>query len=71
LKVLSQFLPVPADALTREFAEGATPVEVCARTIRALLVLGARHFYVSNLPPTQAAATLHAILDKAGVLSNR
>ncbi len=36
LEMLSQFLPVPVEALQREFAEGATPVDVCARTIRSL-----------------------------------
>jgi hypothetical protein len=67
LEMLSQFLPVPVDALKAEFAQGATPVEVCARTIRALLDLGARHFYVSNLPTKKTSATLNAILDGAGV----
>ena len=36
LEMLSQFLPVPVDALKQEFAEGATPIDVCARTIRFL-----------------------------------
>ncbi len=67
LEMLSQFLPVPVDRLTQEFAAGATPVDVCARTIRALIDLGAKHFYVSNLPARKTAATLTAILDKAGV----
>ena len=69
LKTLSQFLPVPVDGLSAEFAAGATPVDVCARTIRTLLDLGARHFYVSNLPLVGTAQTLNAILDKAGVLA--
>ncbi len=67
LEMLSQFLPVPLAALQAEFAAGATPVEVCARTIRSLIDMGARHFYVSNLPTKKTAATLNAILDKAGV----
>jgi 5,10-methylenetetrahydrofolate reductase len=62
LQTLSQFLPVPIEGLMRDFAGGATPVEVCARTIRALKQLGARHFYVSNLPLSKADATLEAIL---------
>jgi hypothetical protein len=70
LEMLSQFLPVPVEALKQEFAEGATPIDVCARTIRFLVDLGARHFYVSNLPATKTAATLNTILDKAGVLAN-
>lgn len=68
LQILSQFLPVPVDELTKEFAAGDTPIDICARTIRTLLDLGARHFYVSNLPARKTAATLNAILDRAGVL---
>lgn len=63
LEMLSQFLPVPVDALRDEFAAGATPVEVCARTVRTLIELGARHFYLSNLPLKSAASTLNAILE--------
>ena len=37
LEMLSQFLPVPVEALKQEFAAGATPVDVCARTIRSLI----------------------------------
>jgi 5,10-methylenetetrahydrofolate reductase len=69
LSELSRFLPVPADELRAEFAAGATPVEVCARTIRALLDLGVRHFYVSNLPLRRTAQTLNAILDTAKITS--
>lgn len=67
LATLKQFLPVPVEDLTAEFAAGATPVDVCARTIRTLLDLGAKHFYVSNLPLRRTAQTLNAILEKAGV----
>ena len=70
LQMLNQFLPVPVDALLSEFAGGATPIDVCARTIRALADLGAHHIYVSNLPINKTAATLNAILDKAGVTLN-
>ena len=62
LRTLSQFLPVPVDALIDEFAGGATPVAVAARTIRSLRQLGARHFYVSNLPLARAEQTLDAII---------
>jgi 5,10-methylenetetrahydrofolate reductase len=65
LQVLSQFLPVPVDAISREFADGATPVDVCARTIRAMLDIGVRHFYVSNLPLARADSTLAAIMERA------
>jgi len=70
LEMLSQFLPVPVEALKQELAQGATPIDVCARTIRFLIDMGARHFYVSNLPAKKTAATLNTILDKAGVLAN-
>jgi 5,10-methylenetetrahydrofolate reductase len=71
LSTLRQFLPVPVEALGAEFAAGATPVEVCARTIRSVLDLGGRHVYISNLPLRRTAQTLAAILDTAGVLAAR
>ena len=67
LETLAQFLPVPIEPLTAEFAAGATPVEVCARTLRAMMDIGVRHFYISNLPIGRAAATLAAILERVGV----
>ncbi len=65
LKLLGEFLPVPAEELTREFAGGATPDEVCARSIRELSAAGVRHFYISNLPVGRAAATLQRVLASA------
>lgn len=62
LETLRRFLPVPVDDLTREFAAGATPEDVCARSIRALLDAGARNIYVSNLPIGRAASTLQRIV---------
>jgi 5,10-methylenetetrahydrofolate reductase len=67
LRALQGFLPVPAEALTREFEAGATAEEICARTIRTLSSAGARHFYISNLPIGRAPTVLSAILEKAGV----
>lgn len=67
LKILREFMPVPVEALTAEFAAGANPVDVCARTVRALLDEGARAIYISNLPLSKTAATLTAILERAGV----
>jgi hypothetical protein len=69
LEMLSEFLPVPVEELTREFAAGATPIDVCARTIRCLIDAGAKHFYLSNLPAKKTAATLNTILEKAGVIT--
>jgi hypothetical protein len=62
LETLRDFLPVPVDALRAEFAEGASPDSVCARSIRELTASGVRHFYVSNLPIGRAASTLERIL---------
>ena len=67
LQVLREFLPVPVEQLIAEFETGATPVDVCARTIRAMLDIGVRHFYISNLPLGKASATLHAIMERVGV----
>jgi hypothetical protein len=67
LEALRRFLPVPIEALTREFAAGATPEDVCARTIRSLMDAGARHFYISNLPIARAQQALATILEKVGV----
>jgi hypothetical protein len=62
LERLGRYFPVPADALTREFEAGASPQEVCARSIRALRDAGARHLYLSNLPVRRAARTLEEIV---------
>jgi hypothetical protein len=67
LSALNSFLPVPAEGLTREFAAGATPEQVCARSLRALLDAGARHFYISNLPIGRAQSVLGSILEQAGL----
>jgi 5,10-methylenetetrahydrofolate reductase len=64
LEILNQFVPVPIGQLIREFESGATPVEICGRTIAALKREGVRHFYVSNLPAQNTAETLDAILER-------
>ncbi len=61
LDTFRQVLPVPADGLARDFAAGATPEEVCAKTIRLLRDLGVRNVYVSNLPVGRSRATLEKI----------
>jgi hypothetical protein len=70
LQILKQFMPVPVDALLAEFASGATPIDVCARSIHAMLDAGVRHFYVSNLPLMGAATTLSAIMGRVEALRN-
>jgi 5,10-methylenetetrahydrofolate reductase len=67
LAALQGFLPVPAEGLTREFGAGASPEEVCARTIRTLLDVGAKHFYISNLPVGRAQHVLANVLERVGV----
>ena len=67
LKILGDFMPVPTEALAAEFAAGDTPVDICARSIRALVEEGVRAFYISNLPLVRTQATLQAILDAAGL----
>ncbi len=63
LEALRRFLPVPVEALSDEFAAGATPEEVCARTIAMLQAAGVRHYYVSNLPVGRARQTLGRIME--------
>jgi hypothetical protein len=60
---LGAFFPVPAAELTREFESGATPEQVCARTIRELRAVGADKIYVSNLGGRDAAVRLERILE--------
>lgn len=62
LAVLRDFIPVPEAGLAAEFAAGATPEQVCARTIEGMRRLGARRFYISNLPLRRTHETLAAIL---------
>jgi hypothetical protein len=69
LSMLSQFLPVPVEDLVREFGDTPEPIEVCARTLRAMIAIGARHFYISNLPVGRASQTLAAILARVGARS--
>jgi hypothetical protein len=49
LAQLGRFFPVPAEGITRDFAAGLSPEEVCARTVRALREIGVEKVYVSNL----------------------
>jgi len=61
LATLSRFMPVPAEAIAREFADGLTADDICARTIRALRDLGITRVYVSNLRSDDAPERLAAI----------
>jgi 5,10-methylenetetrahydrofolate reductase len=67
IAALRSFLPVPAEGLTREFGEGTTADEICARSIRSLIDAGVRNFYISNLPVSRAETTLRRILERASL----
>ncbi|HLG55747.1 MAG TPA: hypothetical protein VI485_10480 [Vicinamibacterales bacterium] len=64
LAALSAFMPVPVQGLIDEFAAGATPTDICVRTIRAMMSLGVRHFCICNLPMQDASGTLAAIRER-------
>ncbi len=61
LERLSQFFPVPAEPLMREFESGATPEEVCARSVVALRRMGVDKIYLCNLGGRRAAQRYHRI----------
>lgn len=63
LSTLSQFFPVPTEALVAEFEAGSTADEICARSIRELRAVGAQKIYVSNLGERGAGRRLKRILD--------
>jgi hypothetical protein len=62
LRVLKDFLPVPAEGLTADFASGLSPEAVCAKTITVLRAAGVKHFYLSNLPLGRAPKVLAEIM---------
>ncbi len=59
---LNDYFPVPERELTEEFRSGASPEEICARTIRALRSVGADKIYVSNLGYRRVESKLAGIL---------
>lgn len=63
---LAEFLPVPAEGLTRDFAAGRTPEDICAETVRRLRTLGIERIYLSNLGVRGAAERYERIRDAAG-----
>jgi hypothetical protein len=60
---LSDFFPVPAAELTREFEAGLTPEEICAKTVRALRDVGADKVYLSNLGFDQVEMQYRRIME--------
>jgi 5,10-methylenetetrahydrofolate reductase len=63
LERLSEFFPVPAAELTREFDAGMTPEEICAKTVRTLRDAGADKVYLSNLGFQQVEARYRKIME--------
>jgi hypothetical protein len=63
LRQLSDFLPVPAEGITREFEQGLSAEEICARSIRALHEAGVDKVYVSNLGLDHPAARYRRIVE--------
>jgi 5,10-methylenetetrahydrofolate reductase len=66
LDALRHFLPVPRSGLVAEFGAGATAADICGRSLRSMMGLGVRHFYISNLPLIGASTVLAAILGGRG-----
>jgi 5,10-methylenetetrahydrofolate reductase len=59
--MLSKFIPIPTEELTRDFAANIRPEEICARSVHALLQRSVRNVYISNLPMPAAAETFSRI----------
>jgi len=59
--MLSQFIPVPAEELTRDFSADVHPTEICSRSIHALLQRDVKNIYISNLPMATATETFARI----------
>ena len=58
LGMLSSFFPVPIEDLKQDFAANASPDEICARSVHALLQRGVKNVYISNLPMSTAVQVL-------------
>lgn len=63
---LAEFLPVPAEGITRDFAAGRSAEEICAETIRRLRDVGAERVYVSNLGVSGAGERYRRLLTVVG-----
>jgi hypothetical protein len=62
LRRLSSFFPVPVDGVAREFDEGVSPEEHCARSIIALRKAGVHSTYVCNLGARDAGRRFERIM---------
>jgi hypothetical protein len=63
LTKLADFFPVPAAELTREFASGMSPEEICAKSVRMLREVGVEKVYLSNLGVQQVEARYRKIIE--------
>ena len=63
LAKLADFFPVPAAELTREFASGMSPEEICAKSVRMLREVGVEKVYLSNLGVQQVEARYRKIIE--------
>jgi hypothetical protein len=63
LTKLSDFFPVPAAELTREFEAGMSPEEICATSVRTLREVGADKVYLSNLGFQQVESRYRKIVE--------
>ncbi|MCH7874020.1 MAG: hypothetical protein IH965_01825 [Gemmatimonadetes bacterium] len=63
---LSQFLPVPAEGIAKDFDAGLRAEEICAMTINALRGVGIAKVYVSNLGFRGAARRYQGIMEMLG-----
>jgi hypothetical protein len=63
LAKLSEYFPVPAVELTREFDAGLTPEEICGKSIRMLREVGADKVYLSNLGFQQVDTRYRRIIE--------
>ena len=63
LETLARFLPVPVEAIVREFESGLSAEEICARSVRDLRRIGASKVYISNLGFRNAAKRYDRIMN--------
>ena len=71
LETLGQFFPVPVRQVRQEFAAGATPIDICIRSIKALFELGITRVYVSNLGYKRVDAQYRKIVSELGLQAVR
>jgi len=68
LENLARYFTVPVGEIEREFEDGATPAEICARSILELRRAGIENVYVCNLGSRNAAQRLSSVLAALGDL---